>query len=359
MSYAQNLGLSTLWSGMGTTNPTLTAQVLDASTEKLACIFNMPYALTISHAGFWYGTYKGTPPTYKVSLQGVNSSGNPDGTIKGGGSPASATFTPPADATWDTQWKFITLSNSYSAARGELLSMVIEYYSGTISAANYSTMMGTSTAYGDNRLSFPNNQFYSGSAWAKYTNSPLFAIRDSTPSVVWGRLIEGHVDKSDSRSALKFNIPTTFCSTFKIRGAVIRLSPTAGNTFTFGLWGASLLQDVTVDTDTLNAITNYTVELFFDESSLSTLSAGTDYYIGIEQSGAVCTLACAEYNTNVNQQLAMPFGTNCCYSGWGGSSWTDNVNLVPIVILIFDDITPPSGGSGLLVHPGMMGGLRA
>jgi len=358
MSYAENLGLSVLWNGEVVHAPVASADTIDASTEKTAAVFNMPYALTISHCGFWYGARTGTPPTYRISIQGVDASGNPDGTIKGGGSPASATFTPPADATWNTQWKWVALSNSYSAAAGEVLAVVIDYSSGTIDASNCSSMMGTATYCGDDRLSFPNSQFYSGAAWTKSQDTPLFAVKDSTPTKVFGRLMESLTPKTDSRSALKFNIPSTFCSTFKIRGAKMRLGSVAGNTFTFGLWGASVLRDITVDTDTIKPGSVGNAELYFDEASLQTLNAGTDYYIGVEQAAGVCSFYCQLYDAEVGQRLGMPFGTSCCYSGWDGAVWTDDATVVPIVILLFEDITPPTGG-GLIVHPGMVGGLRA
>lgn len=360
MSDATKLGLCSVWPGEVIVSTTCTADTLDANTEKTACVFNMPYAVTIAHCGFWYGTRTGTPPTYRISIQGVNSSGNPDGTIKGGGSPASNTFTPPADSTWNTQWKWIQLNNSYSASRGEVLSIVIDYSSGTIDASNFSTMGGVASGLGDDRLSFPNKQFYSGS-WAKAAGTPLFAFKDgASPTNVWGGLAESVSAQTYSRAAMKFNIPSTFCSTFKIRGAKLRIGTTAGNTFTFGLWNSGgVIQDVTVDTDQIKGGNTGGAELFFDESSLTTLNAGTDYYIGVEQSGGVASLYTQVYDSDIGQQVRMPWGTNAVFSSYNGSVWSDDVTKVPIVILLFDDITAPTGGSGLMVHPGMVGGMRA
>src|SRR5262245_6559267 len=100
---------------------------LNQSTDTMEFIWDSyDNGLVISRLGFRYGTRTGTPPTYRISLQGVDGSGLPDGTIKGGGSPASATFTPPADTSWNSTWQWINLSNTYTTAnRGEKLATVI------------------------------------------------------------------------------------------------------------------------------------------------------------------------------------------------------------------------------------------
>jgi hypothetical protein len=159
---------------------------------------------------------------------------------------------------------------------------------------------------------------------------------------------------------MKFNIPSTFCSTYTIRGAKLRIGTTAGNTFTFGLWSSSAaLQSVTIDTDQIKGGSTGGAELYFDETTLTTLNAGTDYYIGVEQSGGVASLYTQVYDADVGQQLAMPLGTSAVFSSYNGSVWSDDVTKVPIVILLFEDITAPAGGASMKVHPGMVGGMRA
>jgi hypothetical protein len=94
----------------------------------------------ITDLGFRYGARTGTPPTYRISLQGASTSGiGPDGTVLGGGSPASQTFTPPADTSINGLWQWKTLANSYTPTRGQFLCSVIEYSSGTIDGSNNSS----------------------------------------------------------------------------------------------------------------------------------------------------------------------------------------------------------------------------
>src|SRR3990167_2686468 len=87
-------------------------QGLTSSGHKLGQCFYPQLIDTITHLGFRYGLRTGTPPTYRVSLQALGGAAKPTGTVLGGGSPASATFTPPADTTWDTTWQWVALTNS-------------------------------------------------------------------------------------------------------------------------------------------------------------------------------------------------------------------------------------------------------
>src|SRR5262245_37730924 len=66
---------------------------LNQSTDQLEFIFQAREGVQIRSLGIRLNTQT-LSPNYKISLQGVNASGNPDGVIKGGGTPASAVFNP-------------------------------------------------------------------------------------------------------------------------------------------------------------------------------------------------------------------------------------------------------------------------
>ncbi len=104
---------------------TFGTSILSGSTLKVAWTFQCEKAATINGLGFRYGARAGTPPTYLISLQGVNGSGSPDGTVKGGGSPVSHAFTPPADTSWDASTRRQALDNNYTCTRGEFLAIVV------------------------------------------------------------------------------------------------------------------------------------------------------------------------------------------------------------------------------------------
>src|SRR5574342_1044592 len=123
----------------GATSSGFATSTLNASGIKIAMIWQNPYtSIPYSTVGYYYNSRTGTPPTYKIGLQGVDSSGNPDGIYKTNGSECSATFTPPADTTWNNTWRTETLTAGYTPAIGEFVALVIEYSSGTINGLNNS-----------------------------------------------------------------------------------------------------------------------------------------------------------------------------------------------------------------------------
>src|SRR4051794_40309133 len=77
-----------------------------ASGSAIEWIFQADQAMIISRVGFRYGARTGTPPTHRISLQGVDqASGIPDGVIKVSTGPCSGLFTPPANTSWDGTWR--------------------------------------------------------------------------------------------------------------------------------------------------------------------------------------------------------------------------------------------------------------
>src|SRR5262245_2059365 len=108
---------------LGTNAPAISNFTLNANNDQVEFVFQVREAVTITRLGFRQGTVTGTSPEFKISLQGVDTSGNPDGTIKGGGSPAEDLFTPAGGA--NSTWLWKTLDNSYAAAAGEFLASVI------------------------------------------------------------------------------------------------------------------------------------------------------------------------------------------------------------------------------------------
>ena len=351
----------------GTTTLTGTSVYLDAEAEKEGYVFRMPKAMTITHLGVRFVSYTGTPPTYRISVQGVSAAdGNPDGTIKGAGN-CYATFTPPGDASWNNTFQWFALGTSYSAAQGELLSVVMDWSAGTIDASNRSQILEYWSGQMDDVSLTPYATNYV-SSWTKRNMTCSFGIKDAaSPTYVYGRpnctttngtalATNGH------RAALKFTLPSWFCSSAKICGLrILMLGEGAGGSAKFGLWSASgVLQDITLDADCLvNPGSTYQlVEAYFDESPLATLTAGTTYYLGIERVAAGTTLY--EHRVTTASDLkAFPMGDGWILSTYNGSAWSDVTTTRPYIVPIFSDITAPTGGSGLIVHPGMVGGLRA
>lgn len=349
-------------SAISTLGPT--SAYLDAESEKEGWIFRVPRSMTITHLGVRFVGYAGTPPTYRISLQGVSgSNGTPDGSIKGSGA-CYTTFTPPANSSWNNTFQWFQLNTSYDASPGELLSYVMDWYSGTIDASNRSHVC---EYWSGNIDGVPYAANYV-SSWVKRAYTPSFGYKDgSSPTYVFGQpsiqtSYGATLGANGDRAALKFSLPSWFCSSAKICGARLMLSSEgAGQSAKFGLWDSSgVLQDITLDSDVFAypSSSHQLVEVYFDEASLSTLSADTTYYLGIERVAASTTLY-ELANYTASDLKAFPMGDSWIRSVYSSGAWTDTNTNRPLVSPIFADITAPAGTSGLLVHPGMVGGMRA
>lgn len=363
-AYPLILGPAAGW-GWNYSNPGFSAHALDATNDAIGWVFQAPSALTIAQLGCRIDLRAGTPPTYRISLQGVSATtGTPDGTVKGGGSPASTTFTPPADATWNAKWKWFALDNSYACSRGEMLSIVVEYSSGTVNGTNYTSIHYATNNMSVQAMGLPFASTNTAGTWAKQVFSwPLFGYRTSTSRL--GNIMQGSsawtVATTGQREVARFTVPAAWGATFKVVGVRAMISiPPASNTFKLGLWdGTTLLQDVTIDSDMLGGQNGARMcELYFDESSLATLNCGTMYRVGVECIGNSTTgLRVLDFNEYEDSEV-WRCQMDVYREQWNGSAWVQNSTQVPEIAVILDDFTEPAAGGGLLLNAGMVGGLR-
>lgn len=322
---------------------------LNQSGDKVGFVFSADEAIVITRLGVRVSNVAGTSPTYKLSLQGVSSTGVADGTIKGGVSPASVSFAPSAAG-----WVWKTLDNSYTCARGENLAVVFEYASGTVDGSNNSglTYVCETSA---TRLPFAYT-IDNGGAAAKTTNAwPVFGYASAT--VAYGGPLSAHQDlftgATGTSIGTKFTLPSGWGSTYKVAGLIIGVSDFANGTgqFVFKLWQGgnasdlTVLQDVTVDTAQFASITvSMLTTILFDEATLSTLSFGSTYRLTMEYSTAG-RLYLQAFDVGTASDLdAYAHGQDFLYTARTGGNWTDTTTRRPILGLILSDITPPSGG---------------
>ena len=365
MADALNLSLGVDLFTSGQSASSFTNVTLNGGSDgatKVAWVFYAQEDATVTHVGFRQGVKTGTPTNgYRMMLQGVSTStGQPDGTDIGGGSPtASATFTPGTDGTW--QW--IALANSYATTRGTAYAIVIEN-TGDQSAANISvTTVDGNIGFG---TTVPYSTTYASSTWTKGSSAfrcPVWGYKSSTQ--VFGRpyasaAIATAVTTSGNRVAMKFTLPAGWGSTFKVIGARGKLrGPATGTSFVFGLWNAAgtALQSITLDSDILRSGTQVDMELWFS-GTLATLDFGTTYYIGLESvSSSSVAISCIDVS-NAADRDAWPLGENRCYAVWDGSDWdAETTTKLPAVELILSDITEPTGGAGgpaMLINGGLV-----
>lgn len=341
--------------------PAMSNFTLNASTDQLEWIFQAQDDLTITRLLFRYGVRTGTPPTFIISLQGVGTTGNPDGTIKGGGSPASKTFTPPADTTWNSTYREITLDNAYAATAGEWLAIVIAYSSGTIDGSNNSSFTSVFTNM-STRL-HPYAIENDAGVRARSSHNPNFAY--GTAGAVYGTpLLTGTFTNFSSATTpdeygVKFTIPADWCATYKIVGVLFGMSGGAGATALIQLYdsdGTSVLQNVTYDGDYVRtAASDSITRVYFDETTLATLTAGTTYRIGIAPQSATAWTFQHNAVGDASHWNGWNGGTNFAYTTrTDAGAWTDTTTTRPSIALILADITEPASGGGGL--PGNVSG---
>ena len=332
--------------------------VVDASNEGVGWVFQPFNADAITHLGFRYGLRTGTPPIYAIGLETVDGTGLPTGTDAGGGSPTSATFTPPASTAWDSTWRWVALSNSYTPTRGQILAGVIRYSSGTIDGSNNSSFTRNMLTQ-SGITAFPYPVTNSAGTWTKAAINPTFGWR--TASGRYGYISQAAYSTTTANTAghrqlMKFRLPSGEGSTFKVVGAAgtVRVGVASGS-YKFILTDSSgtILQETTFDADQDAIVATIGVrQFFFDDSTLQDLSYGTDYYIGFEViSGQVgiagITLAEAE------DREAFPGGLNRCLGTSTGGAITDTTTTLPLLEIIIDEITPATGSGGAILLGGV------
>ena len=345
---------------------TFSNHTVDNSAEGVAWSVQAEETDAITHIGFRYGAGTGTPPTFIIGLESpVTTTGRPDGTYLGGGSPASATFTPPADTSWDGLWQWIALDNAYTPTnRGQFLVPTIRYSSGTIDGSNYSTFTTHGTGpMGAGGQSFPVVWRNTSGTWSGQSTAAFVGLR--TASTRYGCAIESyHATRSAStvghRQALEFSLPSSVCSAFTVRGIRFNgsLASASGKAPVLGLWSAAgVLQDITLDTEFCESPTSTSRlhEYLFDEATLSTLAPDTTYYCGLEVADVTSAgVLMAGIGVNAaDDLLCFPGGTGWRLATHDGSSWTSDTLTRPFTELILGSMT---GGSGGLIGGGNLSG---
>lgn len=338
---------------------------LNGSTDKAEVVFQAFEDATITRLGLRVGTITNSV-AWKIGLQGVDVSGNPDGTFLGGGSPASATFNPTSLSWASGDWRWVTLDNSISVARGTRYAWVIEYVSGTLGSQvlnHYSS--GWASASGA-PFAITND---AGVRTRQGNAIPIFGYGSSTKA--YGFPLKTSTDlnynsgSTPDEWAMAWNLPTQFGSTYKVAGVrfgQFRVANT-GQTWTMTLYdtdGTTVLQQVQHDSDYWDGTTSVRGSTFlFDESTLSTLNAGSNYKISFLPDNASINLRPQYYDVDAAADWdAWPGGQNFWVESQtnGSGSWTPLYTRRFNCDLLIDDITAPSGGgSGAIIIPGGMG----
>lgn len=329
-----------------TVAPQVTNFALNQSTDAIEFIFQAPPGLAdyvVTRLGFRQGTIAGTAPTYRVSLQGVDSTtGYPDGTIKASAG-AYVDYTPSAPN--NNTWQWVTLGSTYTASPGELLAMVLKYQSGTIDGSNNVTFTYSNNLGG---FAFPYGINTDAGTRSKNIAHPTFgwgtaSLAHGFPASAW-TTVSFNSGSSPSEYALRFKLPVPGAQ-YTVRGVRVMATPAAGHTLRVTLYsGTSVLQQVDVDGDnTSSAAASRYLDVFFDETTLTTLTGDTEYRIGFApQDSTNWTLPYMDVAAAADLD-AWPLGRDWYTSTRAGGAWSDTTTRRLLACPVVDTLNPAAG----------------
>jgi hypothetical protein len=379
MGSALNLAIGAPYPIVGTAITAVSNFTLSTLNSKIAAVLAFPCSGTsdtITHVGWRQGTATGTPGanSYKIGIQGVDASGLPDGTYLGGGSPASLTFTP--SSANNNTWIWSALTNSISINRDTRVALVLE----RITATDAGNCIEAGYAHGRHilRVGIPYSLTHNGTSWTKRTGdgtANTHAMGFKSASAVYGYPAKNQYIHTDTYGStvevgMHFTLPTNLGATYKVKGVRFSgLEPVSGTgvhyatlysapvTGTIAILNQSLASDN--DSFSSNESADRVMEFYFS-GALSTLDAGTEYGVGLAVTGSAhMALACLEAQAAADfdawpggQQfgfMSRTLNTDFPPSSNDTNNFTKTATKRPLMELILDDITAPSGGGTVYV----------
>jgi len=334
---------------------TLTAVTLDALADQIGVVMYAPEDCTITNVQWIQTSFLGVPGTLRIGLQSVSTTtGVATGTwlASGNGYVDKTTYATGDNGIYQTA----TLGTSVTLSRGECFAVVLDPLSGTWNSTNSVTIgyqisqyeVISATPYflaNNSKVNTARQCNFMARSSTKAYGDPLESVKD------W--LIDNDVSGQNAAGGVKFMIPNTVCSTYQVAGIRIFMDAVNASTFTISLYegtNRTVMQTIAIDTDQMG--TNSTIAgyhtLYFDDSTLDALTAGTTYRLMIEATStdSAGTLRLSDVGNTTNMTALVPSTHTCHWTEWDGSSYVDYDDVFPNIQLIITDITPPSGGGG-------------
>ncbi len=348
--------------GTDNSSNSLTNFTLDEATDQIEYIFQCEEAVAITKLAFLVGTRTGSNATvtYEVSLQGVNTSGRADGTIKGAGNNAKATYDPADSAADDGTWQSKTLTASHTCTRGEFLAEVIKPL--TFVAAN-SVSFTTHSVGMDDGFAFPGAVTFNatGSVVTRVAAAPIFGYESATQ--VYGRPLKSisasntqfSSDSSPDEYGLVFTIPAGWCDTVSLKGLTwTGRTPAAAKSILVNLYDTTSSSDTTdraeiatatIDSDAMQATASVKKsKLLFTNVTLPTLTCGNTYRLTLAPQETGANISVTNFTVNANADLAAwPGGIGFYETSRTDvtGTWTNTNTIRPLISPILEDMTEP------------------
>jgi hypothetical protein len=335
---------------------------INSGTVSAAFLFQPGTTDAITHLGFRKGTSAGgSGTTGRISLQGVTSGGQPDGSIKSGGS-ANATFLFNAPTT--TAFNWFSLTSSYTpSSSDELLCYVIEYLSGTTPDGSHNLgVVGTcmlSATTRANRL--PCFASGSGGTYTQTGGTPVWGFRTASGRYGFPLVASGATTINSGgtpEAGGKFRFMNGFTGKYKV-GAVRVFNSTmsAASTITAKLYGGggagdtTALQTGTVDTDAPSSGGAGGVLTIPLAGTPAELDFGSYYRVALSTGDANNQIVHGFTVTDAADLEAFGHGSQMTLSTRNGGNWTDT-DTTRLLMEVRVDSVQISGGGGARVIGG-------
>lgn len=332
-------------------------QALDGSTDGIATIVRAPKTGTIDRVGVTWGTVTGTPPTYIFGIEGVTNTRAPDGTYKGGGTPASVTGAAVASTT-----VVYTLDNSIAVTAGDELAVTVRYSSGTVDGSNFAN-----AAYGIDVAGITHNMPFGATltagTWAAAANLAPIAVPIYSDDAIPAGIIPAQsfaIHDTNTGSAAWYAVRFTTEADMRLVGLRIFLRAVGGDAADWKVdlyagTNTTAVFSATVDQSHLNGANgngNTCVDL-----PPTTLTAGTVYRLLLAPTTANnIRLFSATFVNSAMRARYSPILKSSTTSSLATVSWTDSDVLILTAVPEFDQVEV-AAGSGAGVPGNLLAGV--
>lgn len=320
---------------------TQTVVVVNGTDDAAACVFRAPKSGNITYIGTCcYATPTGNP-TFDCRLETVTSeSTTPTGTLAGTG--GNGTWTPT-----DNAYGWVALTTPVAVTAGNYYAAVVRGLS--VDVDNYASVV---VCWNTRSAQHPLALDETNDAWAIRAYAPTVAVKYSDGSIPQGmnaRKLGSSLGLTPANE-YEAGVLWTAGAAFDVIGAVIDGSITSGE-FTVSLYNGATAERTAVFDGyrTSTSVRSWFVEF----ASAYRLTAANPYRLAVKCGGGTFTLYYADFLSTTDRDAV--FGDGQWSQRTGTGSWSETATRTPFIVPIFNEVT---GGGGLLVHPGMSGGLN-
>jgi hypothetical protein len=337
----------------------VSSTALTASNHEHAVVGMVPKSGTITGVGFRFAAVtKVGSPTLVMSLQDVTLSAGPPGQPDGTQDQTATIAT--GDVVANT-WKTITLGTNRTVTQGDLLAVVWDY--GTFTTGDSIAFSHWQTSTGAGPMPQESGaSHYNGSTWAILQAIPniVLAYNDGTFATLTGCSPAESLTSTSFNSGTATNLRGNLWiphSDMTIRGIVGYYQPSGNADLVIYNSAFTELRSVTIDANTVrsNALRMY--QAIF--SSDLDVTGGSTYYLMLRPAGTNVTMVTIGVNTAAHLQATF-YGDQLygAYRTSGGTWSTNTAEQNPIGVIQSKIGSTGSGAGGLVIHPGMTGGMR-